>query len=116
MSDDRVETHVAIADADSPSGTRVVHFQEYWVRLHAEVPAETVVVVGLDASTPAPGVLEAIAEADLVVVPPRTPWSRWARSSGCPASARRCATTARRSWGSPPSSAAATYAAWRSSC
>ncbi len=73
MSDDRVETHVAIADAESPSGTRVVHFQEYWVRLHAEVPAETVVVVGLDASTPAPGVLEAIAEADVVVVPPSNP-------------------------------------------
>jgi LPPG:FO 2-phospho-L-lactate transferase len=73
MSDDRVETHVAIADPDSPSGSRVVHFQEYWVRLHAEVPAETVVVVGLDASTPAPGVLEAIAEADVVVVPPSNP-------------------------------------------
>ena len=40
MSDDRVETHVAIPDPDSPSGRRVVHFQEYWVRLHAEVPAE----------------------------------------------------------------------------
>jgi len=28
MSDDRVETHVSILDADSPSGRRVVHFQE----------------------------------------------------------------------------------------
>src|SRR5215210_2897763 len=26
MTDDRVETHVAIADADAPSGRRVVHF------------------------------------------------------------------------------------------
>jgi LPPG:FO 2-phospho-L-lactate transferase len=73
MSDDRVETHVAIADADSPSGRKVVHFQEYWVRLRAEVPAETVVAVGLDAAAPAPGVLEAIAEADLVVLPPSNP-------------------------------------------
>ena len=48
MTDDRVETHVAIADPESPSGRRVVHFQEYWVRLRAEVPAEAVVVVGLD--------------------------------------------------------------------
>jgi LPPG:FO 2-phospho-L-lactate transferase len=73
MSDDRVETHVAIADPDSPSGRKVVHFQEYWVRLRAAVPAETVLVVGQDAAAPAPGVLEAIAEADLVVLPPSNP-------------------------------------------
>ncbi|WP_121255229.1 2-phospho-L-lactate transferase [Nocardioides ferulae] len=73
MTDDRVETHVAIADPDSPSGRRVVHFQEYWVRLRAEVPAEAVVVVGLDDSSPAPGVVEAIAEADLVLLPPSNP-------------------------------------------
>ena len=48
MTDDRVETHVAIADPEAPSGRRVVHFQEYWVRLRAEVPAEALVFVGLD--------------------------------------------------------------------
>jgi len=73
MSDDRVETHVAIADPDSPSGRRVVHFQEYWVRLRAQVPAETVVVVGLEESTPGPGVIDAITDADLVVLPPSNP-------------------------------------------
>jgi LPPG:FO 2-phospho-L-lactate transferase len=73
MTDDRVETHVAIADPEAPSGKRVVHFQEYWVRLRAEVPAETVVVVGLDQSTPAPGVVEAITGADLVLLPPSNP-------------------------------------------
>ncbi|WP_340537509.1 2-phospho-L-lactate transferase [Nocardioides sp. GXZ039] len=73
MTDDRVETHVAIPDADSPSGRRVVHFQEYWVRLRAEVPADAVVAVGLAESTPAPGVIESIAEADLVFVPPSNP-------------------------------------------
>ncbi len=73
MTDDRVETHVAIADPDSPSGRRVVHFQEYWVRLHAAVPAEAVVVVGLEDSSPGPGVIDAITEADLVVVPPSNP-------------------------------------------
>ncbi len=73
MTDDRVETHVAIADPDSPSGRRVVHFQEYWVRLHAEVPAETVIVVGLEDSSPAPGVIDAITDADLVIVPPSNP-------------------------------------------
>ncbi|MDN5894520.1 MAG: 2-phospho-L-lactate transferase [Nocardioides sp.] len=73
MTDDRVETHVAIPDAESPSGKRVVHFQEYWVRLRAEVPAEQVVFVGLEASTPAPGVVEALTDTDLVVLPPSNP-------------------------------------------
>ncbi len=73
MSDDRVETHIAVADPDSPSGRRVIHFQEYWVRLRAAVPAEAVLVVGQDAATPAPGVLEAIAETDLLVLPPSNP-------------------------------------------
>lgn len=73
MSDDRIETHVAIADAEAPSGKRVIHFQEYWVRLHAEVAAEALVFVGLDQSTPAPGVLEAIEGADLVILPPSNP-------------------------------------------
>ena len=73
MTDDRVETHVAIADAEAPSGRRVVHFQEYWVRLRAAVPAEAVVFVGLDDATPAPGVIDAITDADLVVLPPSNP-------------------------------------------
>ena len=54
MTDDRVETHVAIADPASPSGRRVIHFQEYWVRLRAEVPAESVIVVGLGTARPPP--------------------------------------------------------------
>jgi LPPG:FO 2-phospho-L-lactate transferase len=73
MTDDRVETHVAIPDEESPSGRRVVHFQEYWVRLRAEVPAEAVVVVGLDDATPGPGVIDAITDADLLVLPPSNP-------------------------------------------
>ena len=73
MTDDRVETHVAIPDPESPSGRRVVHFQEYWVRLRAEVPAEAVVFVGLDECAPAPGVIDAITDADLVILPPSNP-------------------------------------------
>jgi LPPG:FO 2-phospho-L-lactate transferase len=73
MTDDRVETHVAVADPETPSGKRVVHFQEYWVRLRAELPAETVVPVGIESSSPAPGVVEAITGADLVIVPPSNP-------------------------------------------
>ena len=73
MTDDRVETHVVVEDADEPSGQRAVHFQEYWVRLGAAVPARAVVPIGLDEATPAPGVLEAIGAADLVVLPPSNP-------------------------------------------
>jgi LPPG:FO 2-phospho-L-lactate transferase len=73
MTDDRVETHVAVPDPDSPSGRRVVHFQEYWVKLRAEVAAEAVVVVGLDEATPGPGVVDAITDADLVLLPPSNP-------------------------------------------
>jgi LPPG:FO 2-phospho-L-lactate transferase len=73
MSDDRVETHVAVADAESPSGLRVMHFQEYWIKLRASVPAERLVFVGLDEAKPGPGVLEAITDADLVVLPPSNP-------------------------------------------
>ena len=73
MSDDRVETHVVVADPDSPSGRAVLHFQEYWIRLRASVPALDLVFVGMDACTPAPGVVESIRDADLVLVPPSNP-------------------------------------------
>jgi LPPG:FO 2-phospho-L-lactate transferase len=73
MSDDRVETHIVVDDESQPSGQRAVHFQEYWVRMHAEVPARAVVPVGLDSASAAPGVLEAITGADLVLLPPSNP-------------------------------------------
>jgi LPPG:FO 2-phospho-L-lactate transferase len=73
MSDDRVETHVVVDDAGEPSGRRAVHFQEYWIRMRAEVPARAVVPVGLDKAAPAPGVLDAIAEADVVLLSPSNP-------------------------------------------
>jgi len=70
MSDDRVETHVRITE-DGVS--RAVHFQEWWVRLHAAVPAEAFVFVGAETATPGPGVLAAIADADVVLLPPSNP-------------------------------------------
>ena len=72
MSDDRVETHVVIDDPDSGE-QKAVHFQEYWVRHRAEVPAHGVVAIGLEQSTPGPGVLEALTDTDLVLVPPSNP-------------------------------------------
>ena len=73
MTDDRAETHILIDDESTPSGQRAVHFQEYWVRLRAQVPARGVVVVGADDCKPAPGVLESIADADVVLLPPSNP-------------------------------------------
>jgi LPPG:FO 2-phospho-L-lactate transferase len=70
MTDDRVETHVVIDDAD---GRRAIHFQEWWVRLHAEVPAVSIAAVGAEDAKPAPGVLEAIEAADVVLLPPSNP-------------------------------------------
>ncbi|MFF1734149.1 2-phospho-L-lactate transferase [Streptomyces sp. NPDC058247] len=70
MSDDRVETHVAVTlDGER----RAVHFQEFWVKLRASVDAHAVVPVGAEQAKPAPGVLEAIAEADVILFPPSNP-------------------------------------------
>jgi LPPG:FO 2-phospho-L-lactate transferase len=71
MSDDRIETHVLLDDA--AGSQRSVHFQEWWVRLHAKVPAAKIVAVGAAAAAPAPGVVEAIADADVVLFPPSNP-------------------------------------------
>ncbi len=73
MSDDRVETHVVIADPDESSGRRAIHFQEWWVRHHAEIPALGFVQIGNDKARPGPGVLEAIESADLILLPPSNP-------------------------------------------
>ena len=70
MTDDRVQTHVVIDDGEGP---RAVHFQEWWVRLHAKLPAERIVIAGVDVASPAPGVLDAIDNADVVLLPPSNP-------------------------------------------
>jgi LPPG:FO 2-phospho-L-lactate transferase len=72
MSDERVETHVVIDDEET-GGRKAVHFQEYWVRLHAQPVAHEIVAVGAEDSKPAPGVLDAIGDADVIVLPPSNP-------------------------------------------
>src|SRR6059036_4000482 len=66
MSDDPVRTRVR-----TPDGW--LSFQEYFVREKAQVRVLDVEYAGAAASRPAPGVLEAIREADLVVVCPSNP-------------------------------------------
>ena len=72
MTDDRVETHVVVDDPDSGQ-RRAIHFQEWWVRHHAALAAHSIVPVGAEEATPAPGVVEAITEADVVLLAPSNP-------------------------------------------
>ncbi len=87
MTDTPVETHVVVSDPDrdsdgDPDGNsasdtdgaqRAIHFQEWWVKHQAQLPAKRFVVAGLDRATPAPGVLDAIRTADVVLLPPSNP-------------------------------------------
>ncbi len=73
MSDDRVETHVVIDDPDMPEQRKAIHFQEWWVRYRAEPKAHSIIAVGADEAKPAPGVLDAIAGADVVLFAPSNP-------------------------------------------
>jgi LPPG:FO 2-phospho-L-lactate transferase len=66
VTDDEVETHVVVDGAE-------LHFQEWWTRHRAALPALAFVQRGVEASVPAPGVLEAIDEADVVLVAPSNP-------------------------------------------
>ena len=66
-SDQRIETRVTLASGDE------VGFQEYFVRLGHDVPISKVRFAGVEAARPAPGVLEAIADADVVVIAPSNP-------------------------------------------
>jgi LPPG:FO 2-phospho-L-lactate transferase len=72
MSDQRVETHVVVDDP--ATGRRsAVHFQEWWVRHRAEPQPHAFVQVGAEQAHPAPGVVEALARADAVVLAPSNP-------------------------------------------
>jgi LPPG:FO 2-phospho-L-lactate transferase len=62
-----IETHVHLSDG------RTVHFQEWWVRLHAQVAASGFEIVGAEAATPAPGVIDALFDTDVIVFPPSNP-------------------------------------------
>ncbi len=83
--DDEVETRVRVRDdrvqddedssgADSTRvATRTMHFQEWWTRYRAAIPALAFELPGVERAAAAPGVLSAIDEADLVLVAPSNP-------------------------------------------
>jgi LPPG:FO 2-phospho-L-lactate transferase len=69
--DQEAETHVVVAD--ETGGERDLHFQEWWTRYRAGLPAIRFEVHGLQHASPAPGVLDAIADADVIVLAPSNP-------------------------------------------
>ncbi len=84
VTDERCETHVVVdpspagaatAAAGDATGTgpRAIHFQEWWVKHRAQLPASGFVHIGADQARPTPETLEAIEKADLVVVAPSNP-------------------------------------------
>ncbi|WP_066903509.1 2-phospho-L-lactate transferase [Mycolicibacterium houstonense] len=72
VTDDRSETHVVITDPQDGS-RHAIHFQEWWVRYRAQVPSHSFAFVGAEQATAAPGVTEAIADADVVLLAPSNP-------------------------------------------
>lgn len=68
MTDDPVETHVKLAEDGG-----WVHFQEFFVLRRGDVPISAVRFEGIERARPAPGVLEGIAAADLIVLCPSNP-------------------------------------------
>jgi LPPG:FO 2-phospho-L-lactate transferase len=72
VTDDRSETHVVITDPEDGE-RRAIHFQEWWVRHRAQVPSHSFAFVGAEQATAAPGVAEAITDADAVLLAPSNP-------------------------------------------
>jgi LPPG:FO 2-phospho-L-lactate transferase len=70
MTEDPVTTRIAVA----AEGRELdLHFQEYWVRRGARDDVKSVRYEGATSARPGPGVLDAIAEADAVVICPSNP-------------------------------------------
>lgn len=70
MTDAEVDTIVRVRDGD---GIRSLHFQEWWTRHRATLEPVGFVNPGIESAAPAPGVVEAIADADIVLLAPSNP-------------------------------------------
>jgi LPPG:FO 2-phospho-L-lactate transferase len=71
MTDDPVTTRIEVLDA--AGGSVDLHFQEYWVKRHAADPVKAIRFEGIERAAPAPGVLDAIASADVLLICPSNP-------------------------------------------
>ncbi|MFE6996497.1 2-phospho-L-lactate transferase [Microbacterium sp. NPDC057659] len=66
MTEAEVDTQVLTDDGR-------MHFQEWWTRHRASIPARGFVSPGIEDAVPAPGVLEALAAADAILFAPSNP-------------------------------------------
>src|SRR5919106_3301591 len=66
MTDQRSETRIVTDEG-------VLHFQEYLVQRRTEPTVRGVIYDGIEVARPAPGVCEAIREADGIIIPPSNP-------------------------------------------
>jgi LPPG:FO 2-phospho-L-lactate transferase len=66
MSDQPVATHI-----QTPEG--LLHFEEYFVKRRCSDPVLDVAFVGADKAKPAPGVLDALKEAEAILIAPSNP-------------------------------------------
>jgi LPPG:FO 2-phospho-L-lactate transferase len=87
VSDDRIETRIHTADG------RDLHFQEWWVGERAASDVARVEFRGAEVALAAPGVVEAILDADTVIVAPSNPVVSVAPITAVPAVAAALATT-----------------------
>ena len=71
-SDDRCETHVVITDPET-GDRKAIHFQEWWVRYRARVPTHSFAFIGVENAKAGPGVVDAINDADVVMLAPSNP-------------------------------------------
>jgi LPPG:FO 2-phospho-L-lactate transferase len=70
MTDDPVTTRISVVDAGVETE---LHFQEYWVARRARDEVKSFRFEGVESARPAPGVLRAIADAQVVVICPSNP-------------------------------------------
>lgn len=74
MSDEPIETHVRLAESvDEHNAGDLIHFEEWWVRYRAGVPAQAFSQKGQAEAQPTRRVLEAINMADVIILPPSNP-------------------------------------------
>ncbi len=66
VTDDEVETHVVTSEGE-------LHFQEWWTRHRAALAPTAFLSRGVEAARPAPGVIAAIAAADVILLAPSNP-------------------------------------------
>lgn len=67
VTNDRIRTMVTTVDEGE------IPFQEYFVRRHHDVAVSSVRFDGVERAEPAPGVLDALAKADVIVIAPSNP-------------------------------------------